>query len=263
MKPKTFANPGEAVRAASEYGGTMPWQERTELLLGADGLARLSASHVLVAGAGGVGACACEMLVRAGVGRVTVVDSDKVSESNINRQLPALHSTVGRAKVEVLKERMLDINPSLDYAALDVYLTEDTIPEVLGGRDFDYVVDAIDTLAPKVALIRWCLTCGLPLVSSMGAGAKTDVTRVHLDDISRTYMCPLAHSLRKRLHRLGISEGFLAVFSDEKPAEGAMIPEEGLNKRSNVGTVSYLPAVFGCACAQAVLSALAGKAEKD
>ena len=120
------------------------------------------------------------------------------------------------------------------------------------------VADAIDTLSPKIALIQFCLSQGLPLVSSMGSGAKLDATAVRIADISKTRMCPLAHQLRKRLHRLGITEGFLAVYSEEKPVEEAMIPEEGRNKRSNVGTISYLPAVFGCVCAQAATGILTG-----
>ncbi|MBR4788464.1 MAG: tRNA threonylcarbamoyladenosine dehydratase, partial [Bacteroidales bacterium] len=198
------------------------------------------------------------MLVRAGVGHLTLVDSDKVSESNINRQLPALHSTVGRPKTEVLSERLMDINPLLDLQVIDDFICEENIPQLLGGRSFDCVADAIDTLSPKIALIQFCLSRGLPLVSSMGSGAKLDATAVRIADISKTRMCPLAHQLRKRLHRFGITEGFLAVYSEEKPIAGAMIPEEGRNKRSNVGTVSYLPAVFGCVCAQAVIGILTG-----
>lgn len=234
------------------------WQERTELLLGPEGLRKLTASRVLVVGAGGVGACAAEMLVRAGVGHLTLIDSDKVSVSNINRQLPALHSTVGRPKTEVLSERLKDINPSLDLQVIDEFICEENIPRLLGGRVFDCVVDAIDTLSPKIALIQFCLSQGLPLVSSMGSGAKLDATAVRIADISKTRMCPLAHQLRKRLHKLGITEGFLAVYSEEKPVEEAMIPEEGRNKRSNVGTISYLPAVFGCVCAQAATGILTG-----
>ena len=233
------------------------WQERTGLLLGPDGLRKISLSRVLVVGTGGVGACAAEMLARAGVGHLTIVDADTVSATNINRQLPALHSTVGRPKVEVLSARLLDINPALDLTVIEKYLDEDSIPSVLGEFHFDYVVDAIDTLSPKISLIRHCLGKGWPLVSSMGSGAKLDATRVRLADISRTNMCPLAHQLRKRLHRYGIFEGFLAVYSEEKPIEGAMVKEESRNKRSNVGTVSYLPAVFGCVCAQAVVRAIA------
>ena len=241
--------------------GPAPWQERTGLLLGDEALARLAGSRVLVVGIGGVGGYAAEMLVRAGVGHLTIADSDRVSESNINRQLVALRSTVGRPKVEVLKERLLDINPALDLSVTGTFIEEDNIGEVLGGHRFDYAVDAIDTLSPKIALIQWCLMRDVPLVSSMGAGAKTDATMVRLADISQTRMCPLARNLRKRLHKLGIFDGFQAVFSEEEPLEGATVPEEGRNKRSNVGTISYLPAVFGCVCAQAVIDGIARPAE--
>lgn len=234
------------------------WQERTELLLGPDGLRKLSLSRVLVVGVGGVGAYAAEMLVRAGVGHLTLLDSDAVTESNLNRQLPALHSTIGKSKVAVLGERLKDINPALELSALEEYVEEGDIDALLGGSGFDYAVDAIDTLSPKIALVRYCLGRNWPLVSSMGSGAKLDATAVRLADISKTRMCPLAHQLRKRLHRYGIFGGFLAVYSEEKPREDAIIREEGRNKRSNVGTVSYLPAVFGCVCAQAVICAIAG-----
>ena len=237
-----------------------PWQERTQLLLGPEALERLAAAKVLVCGLGGVGAAAAEMLARAGVGHLVLLDSDSVSETNINRQLPALHSTVGHLKAEVVGERLGDINPDLQLTLIKEFITEGNIPQLL-TPDYDFVVDAIDTLSPKIALIQWCLANGQKLVSSMGSGAKTDATRVRIADISKTHMCPLAHMLRKRLHKYGITEGFLAVFSDEKPLEEAMVREEGRNKRSNVGTVSWLPAVFGCVCAQAAVLAIAGKAE--
>lgn len=237
-----------------------PWQQRTSLLLGPDGLGALADARVLVVGLGGVGAAAAEMLARAGVGHLTLVDSDTVAESNINRQLPALHSTVGRLKADVVGERLMDINPELDLLTIREFITEENIPSLL-GKDYDYVVDAIDTLSPKIALIQWCLACGIPLVSSMGSGAKTDATMVRIADISKTRMCPLAYMIRKRLRHLGIEKGFLAVFSEERPVEGAMVREESRNKRSNVGTISYLPAVFGCVCAQTVILAIAEIAE--
>ena len=239
---------------------TAPWQERTELILGSDGLEKLAAARVLVCGLGGVGAAAAEMLARAGVGHLTLVDTDSVAESNINRQLPALHSTIGLPKADVVAERLLDINPQLQLTLVKEFINEENIPQLL-TPNFDFVVDAIDTLSPKIALIQWCLQNAQRLVSSMGSGAKTDATRVRIADISKTRMCPLAHMLRKRLHKYGITEGFLAVFSDEKPDEEAIVREEGRNKRSNVGTVSWLPAVFGCVCAQAAVLAIAGKAE--
>jgi len=235
----------------------MSWQERTELLLGEDGLARLRDSRVLVVGVGGVGAACAEMLARAGVGHLCLMDSDTVSESNINRQLPALHSTVGKPKCEVLALRLKDINPDLDLQCIAEYLSEANVAELLDNQEFDYVVDAIDTLSPKIALITYCLGRGLPLVSAMGAGAKFDITKIRVADISKTYNCPLAHQLRKRLHRMGIEKGFTAVFSEEKPRREAMVLEESRNKKSQVGTISYLPTAFGCACAQTVVCAIA------
>ena len=226
----------------------MPWTDRTRMLVGEEGLQALASARVAVVGIGGVGAYAAEMLVRAGLGHIIVIDSDCVSESNINRQLLALHSTVGRPKVEVLRERLLDINPDLDIEVREEYVAEGSI-----DISADFVVDAIDTLSPKIALIQHCLAAGIPLVSSMGSGAKVDATAVRLADISKTYECPLAHMLRKRLHKLGIREGFLAVFSPEKPFRESVVLEESRNKKSQVGTISYLPAVFGCVCAQAAI----------
>lgn len=236
------------------------WQERTEILVGKDGLARLADSRVVVAGAGGVGGYAAEMLVRAGVGHLLIIDNDCVSESNINRQLLALHSTVGRPKVGVLKERLLDINPELDLRVKAEYLTEGNVKNLLEDGMWqdapNCVIDAIDTLSPKTALIQYCLSAGIPLVSAMGAGAKTDMTAIRIADISKTSECPLAHMLRKRLHKLGIRSGFTAVYSTEKPRDWAVVQEEGRNKKSQVGTISYLPAAFGLACAQACMEKL-------
>ena len=226
----------------------MPWTDRTQMLVGDEGLQALADARVAVVGIGGVGAYAAEMLVRAGLGHIVIIDSDCVSESNINRQLLALHSTVGRPKVEVLRERLLDINPDLDIEARREYVAEGAIDIAA-----DFVVDAIDTLSPKIALIQYCLVSGIPLVSSMGSGAKVDATAVRIADISKTYECPLAHMLRKRLHKLGIRGGFPAVFSPEKPFRESVIIEESANKKSQVGTISYLPAVFGCVCAQAAI----------
>lgn len=226
-------------------------------MLGEDGLERLAGAHVIVAGVGGVGAAAAEMLVRSGIGHLTLIDSDTVSPSNINRQLPALVSTVGKSKCAVLRERFADINPELDLRVVEDYITERNVACTI-GETADFVVDAIDTLSPKTALIQHCLRSGIPLVSSMGSGAKIDATKVRLSDISKTKMCPLAHMLRKRLHKLGISSGFLAVYSEEKPRRESVKLEESRNKKSQVGSVSYLPAVFGCVCAQAVICRIAG-----
>lgn len=228
------------------------WTERTEWLLGKDGVERLGRSHVAVVGLGGVGGAAAEMLARAGVGTLTLIDSDTVSDTNRNRQLCALQSTVGAFKTDVVSARLRDINPDIRLHLLREFLCEENVAALLPPT-LDYVVDAIDTLSPKIALIQHCLKAGIPLVSSMGSGAKRDATAVRIADISRTRQCPLAHMLRKRLHKLGIREGFKAVYSEEVPLESAVVMEEGRNKKSNVGTLSYLPTVFGCVCAQAVL----------
>lgn len=235
-----------------------PWSERTELLIGASKLENLNRAHVLVVGLGGVGAYAAEMVARAGVGRMTIVDADSVAQSNINRQLVALHSTIGRPKAHILADRLRDINPAIELTVIEEYIKDEATETLLDSAPFDFVVDAIDTLSPKVNLIRAALERSLPLVSSMGAGAKTDPTKIEVSDISRSHHCPLAHALRKRLHRIGIRNGFKVVFSAEPPREGAMILCDEQNKKSNVGTVSYMPAVMGCACASVVIRDLIG-----
>ena len=235
--------------------------ERTSLLLGEEKLNRLRQSHVLVVGLGGVGAYAAEMLVRAGIGRMTIADADVVAPSNINRQLVALHSTIGRPKAEVLAERLRDINPELELTVIVKYIRDEETYTLLDAAPYDYVVDAIDTLSPKLALIKGAIDRSLRIVSSMGAGAKTDPTQLQIADISKTHHCPLAHMLRKRLHKLGIRKGFRAVFSPEPIREGAMIICEEQNKKSNVGTISYLPAIFGIGCASVVVRDLLGEME--
>lgn len=232
------------------------WLERTSLLLGDEKLNKLQNANVLVVGLGGVGAYAAEMIARAGVGRMTIADADVVSESNINRQLIALHSTVGRHKTEVMAERLHDINPNIELTIVSRFIKDDETDALLDSDKFDYVVDAIDTLSPKLALIKGALDREIPLVSSMGAGAKTDPAKMEICDIAKTHHCPLAHMLRKRLHKIGIRKGFTAVFSPEPVREGAMILCEEQNKKSNMGTISYIPAVFGIGCASVVIRGL-------
>lgn len=237
----------------------MSWTERTELLLGEEKLNILQNAHVLVVGLGGVGAYAAEMIARTGVGRMTIADADVVGESNINRQLLALTSTIGRNKSEVMAERLRDINPQIELTIITEYIRDEKTYELLDAAKYDYVVDCIDTLSPKVNLIAAALERGLPVVSSMGAGAKTDPTLIEVKDIGKSHHCPLAHMLRKRLHKLGIRSGFWAVFSPEPVREGAMIIAEETNKKSNVGTISYIPASFGCVCASVVIRDLLGE----
>ena len=235
------------------------WLERTELLLGEEKLEILKNANVLVVGVGGVGAYAAEMIVRSGVGRMTIADADKVSETNINRQLVALHSTVGREKCDILADRLKDINPELQLTVVNRFIKDDETDALLDSDKFDYVVDAIDTLSPKLALIKGALDRGIRIVSSMGAGAKTDPTLMEIKDIAKTHHCPLAHMLRKRLHKIGLKRGFWAVFSPEPVREGAMILCEEQNKKSNVGTISYIPALFGIGCASVVIRDLIGE----
>ena len=232
------------------------WQERTAMLVGEDMLSHFRNSTVAVIGVGGVGGYAAEMIVRAGIGHLIILDSDDVSVTNKNRQLLALDSTVGRSKCEVLAGRLKDINSELDLVVIDSYLEAEKAGEILGSYKIDFLVDAIDTLSPKLHLIKYCMDNGIPLVSSMGAGAKFDATKVRLTDVSKSFNCPLAYIVRKRLRHMGISKGFKVVFSEELPDKDSIVPCEDRNKKSQVGTISYIPAVFGCVCAQAVIQGL-------
>lgn len=188
------------------------WLIRTGMLIGSDGLKRLHDSNVLVVGLGGVGAYAAETICRAGAGRMTIVDGDSINPSNRNRQLPALMSTEGMPKTEVVGKRLRDINPDLELTEIQEFIKDERIIAVL-DREYDYVVDAIDTLSPKIFLIYHSLQKGYPVVSSMGAGGKFDPGMISICDISETDSCPLARILRKKLHRLGIREGVTAVWS--------------------------------------------------
>ena len=232
------------------------WQERTAMLVGEEMLEHFRNSTVAVIGVGGVGGYAAEMLVRAGVGHLIILDSDDVSVTNKNRQLLALDSTVGKPKCDVLAARLMDINPELDLTIIKEYLEADKVEEVLGSYKIDFLVDAIDTLAPKLHLIKYCMDKQIPLVSSMGAGAKYDATKVRITDVSKSFNCPLAYIVRKRLRYMGIKKGFQVVFSEELPDKESIVPCEDRNKKSQVGTISYIPAVFGCVCAQAAIAHL-------
>lgn len=229
------------------------WYHRTEMLIGAESLEQLNKKHVLLAGLGGVGAFAAEMLARTGIGKLTIVDGDVVSPSNRNRQLLALKSTEGKQKAELMAERLRDINPEIQLMVIDEYMKNKRVEEVL-DHPYDYVVDAIDTLSPKVFFIKGALENGLRLVSSMGAGGKVNPALVEAVDISQTHSCKLAFYIRKRLQKFGIRSGFKAVFSPEPiEKERVMRIENEPNKKSTVGTISYMPAVFGCFCASVVI----------
>lgn len=231
----------------------MDWLERTELLLGKENLLRLKKANILVVGLGGVGAYAAEELCRAGIGKMTIVDGDVIESSNRNRQLPALISTTGKPKAEILAARFRDINPEVELTVVNDFIQDKKIIELLKSQSYDYVVDAIDTLTPKVFLIFHAVQLRLKVVSSMGAGGKLEPQKVQVTDISKSYNCKLARMLRKRLTKLGIKKGVKVVFSPEGIMEGAVRIEEGQNKKSTVGTISYMPPVFGCYISSVVI----------
>lgn len=236
----------------------MDWLERTRLLIGDEAIGKLEKSHVLVVGLGGVGAYAAEQICRAGVGQMTIVDGDDLHLSNINRQLPALKSTIGKPKAAVMGERLLDINPSLKLTVIQEYIRDERMKEII-SQPYDFVVDAIDTLSPKVFLIYHSLTSNHRVVSSLGSGGKMDPTRVKVADIDESYGCPLGRMLRKRLHRLGIRSGVTVVFSTEEVPENAMRPcENEANKKTTIGTISYMPPLFGCIIASEVVRNIIG-----
>ena len=238
------------------------WQSRTKLLLGSEALKVLKHSHVLVAGLGGVGAYAAEMLCRAGIGKLTIADGDKVQASNRNRQLIALQSTIAKVKADLMKERLLDINPKLEVFAINEFLQADNLDRLLQEK-YDYVVDAIDTLSPKVHLIHKTLLKGYPVVSSMGSGGKLDPLQIQICDIDESHTCKLAYNIRKQLHRLGVRQGFKVVFSPEVVSKDSVQLISGeRNKRSTVGTVSYMPPVFGCLMASVVIRELISESKK-
>ncbi|MBR9978915.1 MAG: tRNA threonylcarbamoyladenosine dehydratase [Bacteroidetes bacterium] len=240
-----------------------PWLARTALLLGNESLGMLRDRHVLVAGLGGVGAYAAEMICRGGIGRMTIVDGDQIQASNRNRQLPALCSTEGQLKADVMAARLLDINPDLELEVIAEYIRDERLEEIV-ARGYDYVVDAIDTLSPKVFLLRTAVLHGIPVVSSLGAGGKVDPAQVRIDDISRSHHCRLGKMLRKRLHRLGVREGITVVYSAENVPATSMLPSvDEVNKMTVVGTISYMPPLFGCCCASVVLRALSVTAAQD
>ncbi len=234
------------------------WLARTELLIGNANVEKLRNAHVLVIGLGGVGAAAAEMLCRAGIGTLTIADSDIIQPSNRNRQIIALKSTEGQKKTEVLAGRLRDINPDIKLITVDKYLKEDPMIELL-SKGYDYVVDAIDTLSPKAYMLLNAVQLNLNVVSSMGSGAKLDPSKICVADISETHTCTFAFDIRKRLRRLGISTGFKAVFSTEQPIkESVIFHDSPNNKKSLAGTISYMPVMFGCYCAAVVIRDLIG-----
>lgn len=235
-----------------------PWMTRTRLLLGDEAIERLMRANVIVVGLGGVGGICAEMIARSGVGSMTIVDADVVEASNRNRQLPALISTENKHKAEVLAERLLDINASLKLTVLNEYLKDQRTFDVLDNGNYDFACDCIDTLSPKVYFIKACLERNIPIASSMGAGGKVDPTQVRVCDISETYNDLLARYVRKYLHRkFSIKTGFPVVFSPEQADKSRIIlNEDTTRKKSTIGTISYMPAVFGCAVASVAIRKL-------
>lgn len=240
----------------------MRWFARTEQLIGAAGHARLQAARVAVCGLGGVGSFAVEALARAGVGHLRVIDHDVVNASNLNRQLLALRSTLGRPKVEVAAARILDINPGCAIDVRQAFLNNDSVAELL-EPPLDVVVDAIDSVNAKTGLLQAAFERGLPVVSSMGAGGRRDGGRILVGDLSETDVCPLAAIIRKRLRRRGITTGIRCVYSLE-PCRNDLLPDpidveahDGLGrKRTPLGTLSYMPALFGLRVAEEVIRIL-------
>lgn len=236
---------------------TKNWLERTELLIKPSGSEKLKNSNILIIGLGGVGSFAAEFMARAGIGKMTIVDGDTVDVTNINRQIPALHSTIGESKVEVVAERIMDINPELSLTKVNQFLNPENMEEILDAQQYDYVMDCIDSVSPKITLIKAAKRRKMKIISSMGAGGKMDPSKVMVRDISKTYNCFLAKQVRKRLRKDSIHKGFRCVFSSEIQNEESLKMTDGTNfKRSFYGTISYMPAVFGLYAAAEVINYL-------
>jgi tRNA A37 threonylcarbamoyladenosine dehydratase len=234
------------------------WLGRTTLLIGEDSVRLLTQKHVMVVGMGGVGSFAAEFIARSGVGTMTIVDGDVVDPTNRNRQLPALATNHGVAKADIMAERLQAINPELKLNVIKSFINPDMVESLLESKP-DYLVDAIDSITPKLTLLRLAHASGIPLVSSMGAGAKLDPTMLRVVDISKTYNCPFAQQVRKQLKRFNIYHGVKTVFSPEAPIKESLMMTDGSNyKRSAYGTISYLPATFGSVAASVVIRDLIG-----
>jgi len=235
------------------------WQERAELLFKPEGIEILKNANVLIVGLGGVGSFAAEFIVRAGVGNVTIVDGDTVDITNVNRQLPALHSTVGQPKVDIVGDRLMDINPELNLTRVQEFLSPERAFEIV-TKEYDYVLDCIDSITPKLNLILAAKRARVKVISNMGAGGKMLAGKVVVKDISKTDVCPLAKVIRRRLRKLGVNKGVKAVFSLEKPDESSLKMTDGSNyKRSFFGTNSYMPGLFGLYAAETVIRHLLKK----
>lgn len=235
------------------------WLSRTSLLIGEEKVQLLTQKHVMVVGLGGVGSFAAEFIARSGVGIMTIIDGDVVDPSNRNRQLPALATNHGESKAMIMAERLKAINPELQLNVVKEFVNPQMVQQQLALKP-DYIIDAIDSITPKITFISLAFESGLRLVSSMGAGAKLDPTRLQVVDISKTYNCPFAHQIRKMLKEKGIRSGIKAVFSPEKIIKESLMMTDGKNyKKSAYGTVSYMPAVFGAVAASVVIRDLIGE----
>ena len=232
------------------------WLSRTSLLIGEEALRHLTKQHVMVVGLGGVGSFAAEFIARSGIGRMTIIDGDVVDPTNRNRQLPALSTNHGVSKAEIMADRLRAINPEIQLEVVKSFVTPEMVVEQLSRRP-DFIIDAIDSITPKITFLRLAYEMQLPLVSSMGAGAKLDPTRLQVVDISETYMCPFAQQIRKNLKNHNIRKGIKVVFSPENPIKESLMLTDGKNfKKSAYGTISYLPAVFGAVAASVVIREL-------
>ncbi|MFN4915586.1 MAG: ThiF family adenylyltransferase [Sphingomonadales bacterium] len=235
----------------------LAWLERTQLLIGEEQLIRLNRSSVLIVGLGGVGSYAAEFVCRAGVGNITIVDGDVVDVTNKNRQLPALSSTVGKSKAAIMAERMIDINPNLKLTVIDTFQRPEDTSAMISENRYDYVMDCIDSISPKIYLIRSCVEHKQRFISSMGAGGKTDPSAVTVGDVSESYNCPFARLVRKRLHRQGIYRGFKVVYNHGPLYRNSLKLTDGSNfKKSFYGTISFMPALFGLRMAAEVINDL-------
>ena len=229
------------------------WLSRTSLLIGEDNLQLLTQKHVMVVGLGGVGSFAAEFIARSGIGKMTIIDGDVVDPTNRNRQLPALATNHGISKALIMEERLKAINPELEIHVVKSFVNPEMVEEQLLQKP-DYVIDAIDSITPKITFLRLAYQHQVRVVSSMGAGAKLDPTRLQVVDISKTYNCPFAQQVRKNLKNHGIKKGIKVVFSPEEPIKESLMLTDGKNfKKSAYGTISYLPAVFGAVTASVVI----------
>lgn len=238
------------------------WLSRTSLLIGEDTVRYLTNAHVMVVGLGGVGSYAAEFIARSGIGKMTIIDGDVVDPTNRNRQLPALATNHGQSKALIMAERLQAINPELQLTVIKEFVNPEMVLQQFHTKP-DYIIDAIDSITPKLTFIKMAYESGLPLVSSMGAGAKLDPTQLQVVDISKTYNCPFAQQIRKMLKQHQIRKGVKVVFSPEKPIKESLMLTDGKNyKKSAYGTVSYMPAVFGAVAASVAIRDLMKKSVK-